>query len=219
MTDEKEKITVCYGVWGRFGQYFREMAILKDGSIIDPSKVGIRVGKKEKCISVDKDEVVAIVKDVRTSSGWKGFEVEKGKGKIVIESELKRWTEGNKEFMQAFEHHYYVDEDAGLKVRLETIKGEKSFRFIGKPKVRIINLPEGLCVEGETYHIKDKIKALGAKWFPEKKCWLFRDRKIPAQLAEIAEIEYAPDVPEKERVLFPSSRAEILQKEMKGEMI
>jgi len=211
---EKNKIAVCYSPYGSYGQYTRDIAILKDGTVVDPSKVGIR-HKREKCAYVDKDQVLAIVRDWATSSGWKGFEVKEGRGKIISESELKKWIEENKEFMQSFVYYYYVDNETGLKILLKTVKGERTFRFIGKPKVKIINLPEGLCVAGETYHIKDKIKMLGAKWFPEKKCWLFKNRKIPAQLAEIADIEYAPDVPPEERVLIPVSRTEILKREIK----
>jgi len=210
----KAEIDVCYEPYGSYGQYFRQMAILKDGTIVDPKEMGIWRGKRLKCATVRKDDVLAIINDSATSSGWKGFKVKEGKGKIVVESEIRRWVEENKEFMQPFDHYYYVDQEAGVKILLRSIGGSKTFRFIGKPKVRIISLPEGLCVEGETYHIKDKIKALGAKWFPEKKCWLFRNRKIPAELADIAEIEYAPNVPVEERVLIPSERAEILKKEM-----
>jgi hypothetical protein len=209
-----EKIDVCYAPYGSFGQYNRSIAILKDGTVVDPKEAGIWRGKKLKCATVNKDDVLAIVGDSASSSGWKGFWVKEGKGKIKVESEIKKWVEGNKEFMQPFDYYYYVDEDAGVKVLLKSIGGSRTFRFIGKPKVRIISLPEGLCVEGETYHIKDKIKALGAKWFPEKKCWLFKSRKIPAELADIAEIEYSPDVPVEERVLIPSERAEILKREM-----
>jgi len=178
-----DKIQLWYSPYGSYGQYVRQIAILKDGSVVDPSKVGIS-NKRHKYVIVKKSDVIAIIEDNATSSGWKGFKIKEGDGKIVVEPELRKWVDGNKEFTQQFEHYYYVTQS--MKVHLATFAGPKNYRFVGKPRVRIIQLENGYGIMGETFEIKDKLKAMGAKWNPDKKCWVFT--QIPPQLSEIAEV-------------------------------
>jgi len=205
-----EPVDVCIEWWGSFGQYARDIAILKDGTVIDPREVGVWRGKRLKCATVDKDDVVAIVRDSKSSTQWKGFRVKEGSGEIDVERKIEKWVEGNKEFMQSLDEYYYVDKEKGLKVLLKRIYGSKMYRLIGKPKLKVIKLPEGLCIKGDTFPIKESIKRLGGKWFADKSCWLFK--KIPAELFEIADVEYSPDVPPEQRTVVPSERVEALKK-------
>jgi hypothetical protein len=179
-----DKIQLWYSPYGSHGQYVRQIAILRDGTVVDPLKVGI-ASKRHKYVILRRSDVVAIVEDNATSSGWKGFKVKEGDGKIVVESEIKKWVDGNKEFTQLLEHYYYVTEN--MKVHLTTLSGPKNYKLVGKPKVRIIQLENGYGVVGETYEIKDKLKAMGAKWNPDKKCWVFVQAP-PQELNEIAEV-------------------------------
>jgi hypothetical protein len=182
----EEKIQLWYSPYGSHGQYIRQIAVLKDGTVVDPLKVGIASSKGRRYVVVKRSDVIAIIEDNATSSGWKGYSVKEGKGKIVAESEFRKWIEGNKEFVQQLEHYYYVEENT--KVRLATIAGPKSYKLIGKPRVRIVPLENGSYgITGETYHIKDKLKTMGAKWNPDKKCWVFTQAP-PQELNEIAEV-------------------------------
>jgi hypothetical protein len=179
-----DKIQLWYSPYGSHGQYVRQIAVLKDGTVVDPSKIGIS-SKRHKYVIVKRSDVIAIIEDNATSSGWKGFKVKEGDGKIVVEAELKKWIEGNKEFTQQLEHYYYVTQS--MKVHLTTVSGPKSYKLVGKPKVRVIQLENGSYgITGETFEIKDKLKAMGAKWNPDKKCWVFT--QVPPQLDEIAEV-------------------------------
>lgn len=51
--------------------------------------------------------------------------------------------------------------------------------------------PEGLEVTGKTYDNKDRLKALGAKWNPDKKLWV-----LPLE-ADISSLAYVPPPPRK----------------------
>ncbi len=35
-----------------------------------------------------------------------------------------------------------------------------------------------IAITGNTYPVKDQLKALGAKWDPDQKCWTITDKKI-----------------------------------------
>jgi hypothetical protein len=186
VVEKADKIQLWYSPYGRFGQYVRQIAVLRDGTVVDPSRIGMRSGKHRYAV-VKKNDVVAIIEDNATSSGWKGFTVKEGDGKIIMETEIKKWIAGNKEFMQQFEHYYYVSNE-GMKVLLDTIAGSKDYRLVGKPKIRVIKLENGSYgITGDTFEIKDSLKAMGGKWNPDKRCWVFA--QVPPQLNEIAEVE------------------------------
>jgi hypothetical protein len=42
---------------------------------------------------------------------------------------------------------------------------------IEKLRVKVVEAGEDILVHGDTYHIKEKLKALGYKWHPESKTW------------------------------------------------
>jgi hypothetical protein len=184
----EEKIQLWYNPYGSHGQYVRQIAVLKDGTVVDPLKVGIASSKRRRYVVVKRSDVIAIIEDNATSSGWKGFKVKEGNGKIIVENELKKWIEGNKEFVQQLEHYYYYYVEENMKVRLATIAGPKSYKLIGKPRVHIKRFEDGSYgIAGETFEIKDKLKMMGAKWNPDKKCWVFTQAP-PQELNEIAEV-------------------------------
>lgn len=191
-----DEVELEYSTWGSWGQYARTLAVLKNGKVVDPMELKDRVWKgSEKEVKIDgvtvrlidrssrknryvhicvpRSEVVAVLSDVQTSGGWKGFRLEEGTGEIKAEEAVKEEIAGNKKYITRQRIWYFLS--GPLKVELEREKPEREMKFVGKPRVTIkyekYEIPH-IYAWGDTYHVKEELKKLGFTWDPLYKMWM-----------------------------------------------
>lgn len=215
---EELECEISYDTWGNFGQYYREMAILRGGRVVDACEIARETYRGEKSVryfggvpvrvidkssfknkhvkvKVPRSEVVAVVEDERTSSGWKGFSLVEGKGRIIREASEEESFADNKKVITEWTDYYYEDDEVG-RVRIgRRFKGKRS-ELTGKPKIKMIVWREEgeIYLEGDTYYLKDYIKSIGGVWHPYLKRWSFRGGVNPDELREemskLADVEF-----------------------------
>jgi len=211
-----EFIEAVYTTWGSYGQYYRRLLILRNGQLIDPAAIYSRRGDSYKTnkfgveveildsssrknkhiyVRVPREEVLAIVEDGATSSGWKGFTLY-GPGEIVgiVSEETKEYPERNRRVMRAFILYVYRHEN--IEIELQRRLLEEKEELIGKPRVIVKDKTSEIEVLGDTYHIRDLLKSWGFRWDPVAKRWyrqsLSTNRltEFLSALKEVAEVTF-----------------------------
>jgi hypothetical protein len=221
---EQAEVKVWYNTWGSYGQRSLAIAILKDGTIVDPSRIGcpargmaakktvgsteVRVvnssSRKNAHIEVyiPADAVEAVLSNTRTSSGDKGWEVVHGEGDIeVVEEKEENVVERNgRRFKEVVTHwsYYYVTKD-GRKVLFYKERGASSLVPLDKPRVRLVRdtARDVVYAVGDTYDVKETLKKLGFRWNSTLERWEKAGNGDIRQIAE--QLKDVADVSVEER--------------------
>ena len=205
-----EKIVLEYSTWGSFGQFARSVAVLVDGQLLDPSKTPhgkglvvkkvINVGGREyeiviesrdsnknshRYIEVPREIVLAVIKESKSSSGWKGFSIE-GEGEIVAEEKQQSWDNGRYRYTKIIREYYYVHKDKGIKIKLREQEVDFKKELIAKPQITIRVEGTIIRIKGDTYHIREHLKNLRYRWDPALGVWYYsaRDENEAKNMAE-----------------------------------
>lgn len=198
METTKDFYELSYYTWGSYGQYHRRIAVLVDGTVIDPknmlkySRSGdvirktITVNNEQYTVEVadlssrknarievrvPKEIVEAVISDSASSSGWRGFSVVEGDGKVWAEDVEKVSEKDRHRYTSLVRRYYYVNKEKGMKIPIEERTIETRRELVGKPVVHIELEEDRVIVVGDTYHIKERLKELGYKWDPLRKAW------------------------------------------------
>lgn len=180
--NQNPMLELTYRTWGSYGQFKRDIAILQNGAVIDPSRFSNIRGKVKRkineveveiennsssrneyiVINVPRTKVLAIIHEVRTTGNFTR-EI-KGEGEIVQEDVNEEFVNGNKHFIITYTVTYFKSND--VKVELEREKKNVLTSLIGKPKVRmyVLKLAGMMEVKGDTYNIRDTLKHLNFRW-------------------------------------------------------
>lgn len=191
-----EVVEIGYGTWGSYGQYSRVMAILLDGTVVDPRRLihllrrGDRVKKtitvngKEYTIEivdnssrkntkiavyVPREIVKAVIKDSASSSGWKGFSVLEGGGEVVAVDEERTEENGKYRVIRTVRVYYYVDGEFKVPIEEKELSWRKE--AIGKPSATIMQVDNVTIVQGDTYQFREQLKQAGFAWDPILRAW------------------------------------------------
>ncbi|MEM4847749.1 MAG: hypothetical protein QW794_08340 [Thermosphaera sp.] len=193
---KSEEIVLCYTTWGTYGQYSRDIAVLKSFEVIDAKKVADRTEKgdsftmkfgdvevkvvdkssrknKHVYVHVPREAVLAVIHDGATSSGWKGFSV-KGEGEVVGEVERREFVNGNKKVIEERKVYYYVYKD--VKIKIHESKPTYSAQLIAEPIVYVKKRGDKYVVTGDTFHVKEELKRQGGRWDWLEKAWILNCR-------------------------------------------
>ncbi|MCS7145052.1 MAG: hypothetical protein NZ879_08565, partial [Archaeoglobaceae archaeon] len=139
-------------------------------------------------INVPDEHVLAVVKESASSSGWKGFRIEHGVGTISSEVEKEENVKDNKKFIDTYQVYYYVHEN--IKLKLKKVKVKTDVQRLGKPTV-YFSCKEGItAVWGDTFEIKEHLKAMGFKWNSLRKVWFIDAERsdVATKLSEFADV-------------------------------
>jgi hypothetical protein len=184
-----QEVKIWYNTWGSYGQHSIAIAILKDGTVVNPAAIGhpprgmvakkmvgnteVRVENSSSSknahiyVYIPVDAVEAVLSNTRTSSGYKGWEVEYGEGdiEVVEEREEKTIEKNGRRFKEvtAYWNYYFVTKD-GRKVLFYKERGGSSLVPIDKPKVKLVKTANLVYVAGDTYEIRNTLKQLGFRW-------------------------------------------------------
>jgi hypothetical protein len=213
------EVKLWYNTWGSYGQHSIAIAILKDGTVVNPASIGYpprgmtvkkMVGNTEVRVVNDSssknahvyvyvpvDAVEAVVSNMKTSSGYKGWEVEYGEGdiEVVEEKEEKTIEKNGRRFKEvtAYWNYYFVTKD-GRKVLFYKERGGSSFVPIDKPRVKLVrDAARGIVYAvGDTYDVKETLKKLGFRWNSTLERWEKAGngdiRQIAEQLKDVADV-------------------------------
>lgn len=201
-------IELGYATWGRFGQFVKSVAVLKNGKVVDPSQLKISRGDKLKIkigdgeiiaeddssrknthirVYVPREIVLAKISESASSSGWKGFEIVYGDGEIMGEMINEVKENGNKRTTITYKCYYYVNGD--LKILLKKTQEDVHVELIGKPQLFVKQIGDKTIVTGDTYQVKDQLKALGFKWDAFAKAWYILKQDVTIEkLNEFAQV-------------------------------
>jgi hypothetical protein len=205
------EVKIWYNTWGSYGQHSIAIAILKDGTVVNPASIGYpprgmtakkKVGNTEVRVVNDSssknahiyvyipaDAVEAVVSNVKTSSGSRGWEIAYGDGdiEVVEEKEEKIIEKNGRKFKEvaAYWNYYFVTKD-GKKVLFYKERGSSSLIPLDKPKVRLVRdaARNVVYVVGDTYDVKETLKKLGFRWNPSLERW---EKQSNGDLQQIAE--------------------------------
>jgi len=205
------EVKIWYNTWGSYGQHSVAIAILKDGTVVDPSRIGypargmvakktvgsteVRVvnnsSRKNAHIEVyiPADAVEAVLSNTRTSSGDKGWEVVYGEGDIeVVENVEENVVEKNgRRFKEvvAYWSYYFVTKD-GRRILFYKKRGGSSLVPLDKPRVKLVRdtARNVVYATGDTYDVKEALKKLGFRWNPSLERWEKQSNGDLQQLAE-----------------------------------
>jgi hypothetical protein len=211
-----DRIELEYTTWGSYGQYVRTLAVLVDGQVLDPSRENIRgkgvtvkrkiaVNGKEyeielyandsnknahRYIYVPREIVLAVIYDRKSSSGWKGFQVD-GPGEVVAEDQTQEQVNGRYKYIKTVRVFYYRHGNIKVKLKEEELDFKKE--LIGKPRVIVRRVGQLVVVTGDTYHVKEQLKALGFKFDPSDKTWVSTAsdsliNEVRERLEQVAEV-------------------------------
>jgi len=212
---EKE-VKIYYNTWGSFGQHSLAIAILKDGTVVDPRSIERpprgtvakkRVGSVEVRVANDSsaknahitvyipaDAVQAVVSNTWTSSGPRGWEITYGEGdvEVVEEREEKMIEKNGRRFKEVTTYWCYYFVNGERKVLFYRERASSSLVALDKPRVRVLKNAVKITVEGDTYEIRDALKKAGFKWNGTK--WEMPAagkaiEKVIEELKAVAEVE------------------------------
>jgi len=213
------EVKLWYNTWGSFGQHSIAIAILKDGTIVNPANIGYpprgmtakkMVGNTEVRVVNDSssknahvyvyvpvDAVEAVVSNMKTSSGYKGWEVEYGEGdiEVVEEKEEKTIEKNGRRFKEvtAYWNYYFVTKD-GRRILFYKERGGSSLVPLDKPRVKLVrDAARGIVYAvGDTYDVKETLKKLGFRWNSTLERWEKAGngdiRQIAEQLKDVADV-------------------------------
>jgi len=184
------RIKIWYTTWGSYGQHSVAVAILKDGTVIDPRKVpkppykmsmkrqlgGVELeivndsSRKNAHIYVyiPAEAVRAVLSFTRTSSGGKGWVIEHGDGDIEVaeEEEKEEEVRNGRRFLVTRKYlvYYYVDQLG--KVPFSKEEGGVVEVPLDRPRVKLVYAvsTKKIYANGDTYEIRDTLKLLGFRW-------------------------------------------------------
>ena len=213
-----EVVKVSYSTWGSFGQYGQEIIILRDGTVIEPRELASRYGvskgdrmsvnvggvdvliedrssrkNREIEVIVPAEHVLAIINDIRTSSGWKGFRVVRGPGEVVCVLDQDERIVDNKKVVDVYKAYYYVNGQMRAMIRREY--GGRRTELLGRPRIKVHVKNGEIVVAGDTFPIREVLKGLGFRWSHVYREWHASARDgvegIIERLREHAEVEEA----------------------------
>ncbi len=192
---EETKERLYYSTYGNYGQFSLSIAVLKDGSILDPREVNVpwrgqavereielSDGSKVKIevinessrknahyvVYVPSSVVLAVLETGASSSGRGRWRIKKGKGELkAIAKEEK--TE-NDEYIYIFDKTTIVYEENGVIAEIETQKSLKD-KIPKGAEIKIKLKENKVILTGNTYKHKELIKQCGFKWDPIEKYW------------------------------------------------
>jgi hypothetical protein len=116
------------------------------------------------------------------------YVVRKIDGRIVYEEPKVKSevvTEEREKYLATIEKRY-VELD-GKKVYLDEVVISKEL-IPERVKVALKKLQDRILVVGDTYHVKDKLKALGMKWDPVNKAWYMTSGDIDTLKTKIEQL-------------------------------
>jgi len=183
------EIKVWYNTWGSYGQHSIAIAILKDGTVVNPASIGYpprgmtakkMVGNTEVRVEnssssknahiyvyIPVNTVEAVVSTTKTSSGSKGWEIIYGEGDVEVKEEKKEREElrNDRKFkvVESWWVYYFVAKD-GKKIEFYRETAGRREIPIDKPKVRLVKTANVIYVAGDTYEIRNTLKQLGFRW-------------------------------------------------------
>jgi hypothetical protein len=206
-----QEVKIWYTTWGSYGQNSIAIAILKDGTIVNPANIGYppkgmvakkKVGNTEVKVEnssssknahiyvyIPVEAVEAVLSNTRTSSGYKGWEIIYGDGDIeaVEEKEEKVVEKNGRRFKEvtAYWKYYFVTND-GRKVEFYKERGGSSLVPLDKPRVKLVrDTARGIVYAvGDTYDVKETLKKLGFRWNSSLERW---EKAGNGDLQQIAE--------------------------------
>jgi len=214
-----DRVKVYYNTWGSYGQHSLSIAILRNGTIVNPlqierpprhtvvrKKIGdveVEVENSSSAknahitVYIPADAVLAVLERVRTSSGTRGWEITYGEGdvEVVEEEEVREVVKGGRRFKEVVRYwcYYYIPEGAG-RVLFWREEAERSLVALDKPRVRILK-GAIIVAEGDTYEVRDALKKLGFRWNGER--WVLPGgndlERVIEELRKVAEVEVASD--------------------------
>jgi len=209
-----ENVELVYETWGSYGQFVKTTAVLKNGKLLDPAELPLKKGDKNVEIDifgikivvndessrknrkihvfVPKNAVIAIISESATSGGWKGFKLN-GPGEIVAEIAENVTENGNKRIIKRIKTYYYQNNAINVKIPLKSENVSVQTELISKPQIVVNKLSDRILITGDTYQIREKLKALGFKWDALKKAWYTEnsDEKVQVleKLNEVADVK------------------------------
>jgi len=206
----KEMIELKYETRGSYGQFTKTMAVLRNGQLVDPEALarnlssgdvvemnigGVKVLVTDQSssknyriyVQVPASKVMAVISESKSSRKWSGFRVE-GEGEVVGEVMENVIESGNKRIIKRVKTYYYVNGDLKIPLKSEYLGVET--QLIGKPRVAIRRQDGKVLVTGDTYQIRDQLKALKFRWDPLSRAWYIPelDEATRQRLSEIADI-------------------------------
>jgi len=201
--NQEDIIEIKYSTWGTHGQFIRTLAVLKNGEVIDPKtaiwayhdkiiKIEEKSSGKKINVYIKKGDVLAVIEEYKSSSGWKGFTIIYGDGEINVDFVTETNVTKYKAYHITYKVYYYVNKN--IKVELKRERVEISSELIGKPKIHVSGDDKKVIVTGDTFHIKEQLKSLGFKWEPLQKYWCAKNinfAEVVKKLQEFAEVEEA----------------------------
>jgi len=218
------EIKVWYNTWGSYGQHSIAIAILKDGTVVNPAVISrppkgmvakkmvgnteVRVENSSSSknariyVYIPVNTVEAVVSTTKTSSGSKGWEVEYGEGdiEVVEEREEKTIEKNGRRFKEvtAYWNYYFVTKD-GRKVLFYKGRGGSSLVPLDKPRVKLVrDVARGIVYAvGDTYDVKETLKKHGFRWNSTLERWEKQDNGNLQQIAE--QLKDVADVSVEER--------------------
>ena len=194
MSDE---VRLFYGTYGSYGQFSKDVAILKDGSIIDPELAGKRMWRGEKTtrkVTVDGKEYTITINDVSSRKNKKvevyvpreivkavltegasasklyPLRVAEGEGTVVTEDNEELHENGKYRYIRTMRTWYYVHGDMKIPVKRREVNFRKE--LIGKPQVSLYVEGNKVIAKGDTYQCKDILKRLKMRWDTLSRCWV-----------------------------------------------
>ena len=199
---ENKMVVLHYDTWGSFGQYVLDVAVLRDGTIIDPRKLkypyekdlekeiqlsnGVTIIAKQKdsnknahkIVKVPKLEVLVVYSVEKTSSKiYPYLEIvadDVADAQLKAKEEVEEKVEGNKKIKNYYEVEYIeitMKDGKKLETPVEKKYVKTESELLGKPVVTLTVLSNEIVASGDTYHVRDVLKALGFKWNSSSKTW------------------------------------------------
>jgi len=192
-----EVVEVVYDTWGSFGQYKKTVAVLVDGSVVDPefdvprakgvslTKTVTVNGREYEIELINEDSrknahrvaripaeiVLAVVKWNKSASNFYEPTIIKGEGMIKAEQEEESWGDGAYRYVRVKVAYYYVNESKGVKVPV--LRREIDFKKVRLTPYRLTLRVDGtrIVVSGDTYHVKYFLKEMRFRWDPVNRVW------------------------------------------------
>jgi hypothetical protein len=179
------EVKLWYDTWGSFGQFSLALAILKNGTVVNPMLIKRPPRKEEAVVTVGDTEVkvvnessaknahivvyvplekvLAVLSTRKTSSGGKGWEIIYGEGEIEVKEERKEREENRNgrrfKVVESWWVYYFVAGD-GKKIEFFRETAGRSEIPIDKPKVKLVKTANVIYVAGDTYEIRN-VEAAG----------------------------------------------------------
>jgi len=190
-------VELYYGTYGSFGQFHRDIAILVDGSVIDPELAGrymrrgeettrkVTVNGKEYTITISdvssrknrhvkvyvpREIVKAVLTEGASASKYYPLEVTQGEGDVVAEDNEETRENGRYRYIKTVRTWYYVHGNMKIPIKRREVDFRKE--LIGKPQVSLYVEDNRVIAKGDTYQCKDVLKRLKMRWDTLSRCWV-----------------------------------------------